>query len=200
MNEARSILALCGPSGVGKEHIKELIKERVRPLRLSEPLVATTRPVRDGEAASREAGIPVGKFWDRVGEGNIVLPHRPFRRRKSPLYGFVGATFTPARDQLVEVHSSVVERYADLVITRPSMIIGLIAARETLEVNLSDRQKSSSTDNVGLRLDLALIEIDEIAAAHAKGNIDEVFDVNYANRDQQVEEIVSFAEEFYARY
>ncbi len=199
MSEVRPIVALCGPSGVGKEHIKDRIKDRLAPLILSEPIVVTTRPIRVGEAASRESGVPLGEFWDRVGSGNIVLPHRPFREKRSPLYGFVGDTFAPTRDQLVEVHSSIIEKYSDLVITRPSIIIGLTAARETLELNLLDRE-ASGTDNVSLRLDLAMTEIDEVTRAYEKGIVDEVFDVNRAVRDQQVEEIVSLAEDFYAQY
>lgn len=197
--EGKPIVALCGPSGVGKEYLKDKIKDRVRQMPFSEPVVATTRPTRNIERDSRISGLSEDGFLNDVLLGRIVLAHRPFRDGSTNLYGFMAASFIGQHYQLTEVHSLIIERFKQLLSTRPVLIIGLVATRETLELNLSARQAvSKSEDEIETRLDLATREVGEITDAYQCGLINVVVDLNPPVRSPNIQEIVHITEAFYA--
>jgi len=103
-----TVIALCGPSGVGKGFTKKLIQSTISPYAsLREPVVCTTRPSRPDDNVSRRTGIHDSDFDKLIKSGSIVLSHRPFRNADTPRYGFASDSVRPGRPLLTEVHSSI---------------------------------------------------------------------------------------------
>ncbi len=187
------LIALSGPSGVGKEYTKAVIRAELG--HLSEPVVASTRKRRPGEAASRLAGMTEFGFIESVIAGHIVLPHRPFREEGTAWYGFVRDSLEIEAPLLTEVHSTVLDSFRSLTrsMGRDALIVGLVAPDETLITNLTGPGRSGCEDDVTLRLRHARNEVAEIESAAKVGVVDHVFDMSLGSRDQSVGAIVALA-------
>lgn len=191
-------MALCGPSCVGKGFIKRELGPSLVEIHPSEPIVATTREPRAEEGVGRRAGLSTEEFLAEVNAGTIVLPHRPFRDDASPFYGFVANSFDSSRSQLTEVHSTIIDQFREHVADRPSLVIGLVASRETLEINMASRVSSGVNEaNNDERLRLASVEMGEIFAGYAAGMIDTVMSLEYRDRDQSLTAIIQSVRGFY---
>lgn len=168
------IVALCGPSGVGKSTLKARIREH-GDLEFAEPVVATTRDKRPDDDRSRMAGISDDVFDLLINKGEIILPHRPFREINSPRYGFMRDSFVDDSPVLTEVHSSILPNFRAHFEGRPIIIFGMLAARNTLSVNINARQADACTiTDTALRLMMGQTEEEEVHAAHIAGIINHV--------------------------
>lgn len=190
------VVALCGPSGVGKGYVKKRAIDVLGDVPLSEPVVATTREPRKDDGPDREAGIDAASFFTRVDDGDIVLPHRPFRDTNSPLYGFTRESLD-APYLLTEVHSTVLGEFHALFPSRPRMVMGFVADESTLAASIRDRQGDTS-DGAGieLRLACASAEIAEIERGYEEGHVDRLYDCTKLGRaavqELAITEMVSF--------
>jgi len=189
------VIALTGPSGVGKGFTKEKILE-LAPDGFAEPVVASTRHARMDDGTSRLAGLSEQDFDRLIESGEVILPHQPFRLDGSPRYGFVAESLVTNKPILTEVHSSIIDVFKQKFDGR-AMIIGMIATRETLLENILARQ-GSQFDGVGvdLRVDSATQEVQEIFDAYASEDIDVLFSCDPSERDYAQTRIVSMVAEY----
>jgi guanylate kinase len=194
--ERKPIVALCGPSGIGKERVKDTIKGAfaVAP---SEPVVMTTRPSRENERGSRTTGILESDFKALVSSGQVVLPHRPFRGANTAIYGFSAESFEPATAQLTEVHSTIIEPFRNHNADRPTLVIGMVARVSLLEQNLLSRSPGAQPSDIELRLHLAEAEMEEIVEATKSGLVDAVFSFDQSLRDQSAQIVADMVGGFY---
>jgi hypothetical protein len=138
------------------------------------------------------------EFLRCVEDGSIVLPHRPFRQAGTPWYGFAEKSLDISLNQLTEVHSTIINPFRELMDARPLLIIGLIAGRETLELNLTKRAQTIGADiDADIRLELAAAETQEIIAAHDQGSLDLLISVDRSSRSNGIDAIVKAAGELY---
>ncbi|MEA2065207.1 MAG: hypothetical protein U9O66_02840 [Patescibacteria group bacterium] len=79
------IIALVGPSGVGKNFAKQAIKNQFP--ELSELTVFTTRARRSSDGLDRKTDISVDNFLKMKKERKIIVAHQPFGP-DSDWYGF----------------------------------------------------------------------------------------------------------------
>lgn len=86
-NKKKNIIAISGPSGVGKGYVKSLIINAIDE-EIFEPVVVTTREKRSDDNISRRAGLSTIEFEEDVKERRILFPHRPFEDENTPLYGY----------------------------------------------------------------------------------------------------------------
>lgn len=181
----QKVIALCGPSGVGKGYTKNLIMSSLSDIKFAEPIVATTRPARPNDGISRLSGLTEKQFLTMVEVGMIVLPHRPFGEG-TDLYGFV-ATSLNKENLLTEVHPSIIDEFINYFKDSDVMIYALKASEQFLLKVLKDR---GDTKNVSLRIFKSKSEIAQIEKAKQKGQISEVLEVNFENRDTVQKQIV----------
>lgn len=190
-----SIIALTGPSGVGKNHTKQKIKEMWPDL--VELEVLTTRPARPGEGPDRKAGIDTEEFLSRVKTGEIFAAHQPFGVG-TRWYGFskkqIQDDLSKNKTTLTEVHVDNVEifkkEYGQKV-----FVIGLVADREYLEHNLNTR-KTEQSEEKNNRLTAAQKECKKIAALKADGLVDVLFEINWENRENFSESLIGSIREY----
>lgn len=179
------VVALCGPSGVGKSFTKKLIAEDAerQNIALVEPVVVTTRLARPDDTGSRRAGLSEGAFMQLVEAGEVVLPHQPFRRKDTPWYGFDRQSVAGG-PLLTEVHSSILPEFARFFAARPVLILGLVAGRTTLEQNIHERQGTFSDGvDAAIRVDMAALEEEEIQNAFAAGLVRQIAECSPGERD-----------------
>lgn len=176
------VIALCGPSGVGKGFTKSKIME-LSPGGFTEPVVASTRHARMDDDISRLAGLSEKDFDRLIASGEVILSHQPFREEGSPRYGFVTESLVTDKPIITEVHSSIIDIFRHTFEDR-ALIIGMIATRQTLHDSIIERQ-GSQFDGVGidLRVDSAEQEVQEIFAAFAAETVDSLFSCDPYERD-----------------
>lgn len=199
MKEVRSsVVALCGPSGVGKGYTKNRLLAQFSGM-YAEPVVVTTRPVRadDIGAAGRRAGVPDAEYQKLVSSGAIILDHRPFREPTTPRYGFdAESTFQP-KPLLTEVHSTIIEDFSKIFADRRVFVVGFLAAKEMLRENVNLRD--DSTNDIDTRIRMGQLEQEEILQAYDNGLITRLYGINELNRDTQqksaIDEIQKFVNE-----
>jgi guanylate kinase len=189
------VIALSGPSGVGKGFTKAKIRE-LSPDGFTEPVVASTRHARMDDDSSRLAGLSESDFDRLVAAGEVVLPHQPFHIDGSPRYGFVAESLVTKKPILTEVHSSIIDEFKQQFQGR-AMVIGMVATRQTLLDNILTRQ-GSQFDGVGidLRVDSATREVQEIFDAYAAESVDTLFSCNPDDRDFSQRRIVNLVREY----
>lgn len=189
------VIALSGPSGVGKGFTKTQI-QGLAPGGFAEPVVASTRHARVDDGSSRLAGLSERDFDRLVDAGEVVLPHQPFRLDGSPRYGFVADSLVTDKPILTEVHASIIDVFKQKFRGR-AMVIGMIASRQTLLDNILARQ-GSEFDGVGieLRVDSAAQEVQEIFDAYAAETVDALFSCDPDERDFSQRRIVSMVAEY----
>ncbi|MDP2684837.1 MAG: hypothetical protein Q8P20_07425 [bacterium] len=177
------IIALVGPSGVGKNFAKQAIKDKFP--QLVELTVYTTRNKRSSDGLDRKADIPVSDFLKMEQEGKIIAAHQPFGS-KGDWYGFIRKQIDEMLDNndliLTEIHPDNIllfkKLYGDKVFT-----VALTAEKDYLEHNLRSRGSEKDID-LEVRLDRAFDVIKTIQEMWKEKLIDRVIEVGWDNRDK----------------
>ncbi len=177
-----TIIGLVGPSGVGKEYIKTLIKQNFSEL-FSEPIIATTRPKRINESLNRFSGLPIQEFQVMVSREEIIFSHQPFGSDGN-WYGFIKSSlFNNSQHILTEVHIDNVvpfkQKYGQKI-----KLIGLIASEQYLYSNLRARGTETQSDII-MRLLFAQREICLIRIFHSQLIIDDLILLDQQKRNQK---------------
>ncbi len=177
------IIALVGPSGVGKNFAKQAIKDKFP--QLIELAVYTTRNKRSTDGLDRKAGMPVGDFLRMKNEGEIIGAHQPFGS-KSDWYGFSRKQIDEMLDNnnliLTEIHPDNIALFKNLYGNKV-FTVALTAKNDYLEHNLKSRGSEKDIDREA-RLDKAFDEIKTIQIMLEKKLIDRVINVGWNNRDE----------------
>jgi len=176
------IIALVGPSGVGKNFAKQAIKDKFP--QLVELTVYTTRPKRSSDGLDRKANIPIDNFLIMKQKGEIIAAHQPFGP-EGDWYGFFRNQIEEMLDNnnliLTEIHPDNIplfkELYGDKVFT-----VALTAEKDYLEHNLKSRGSEKNIDREA-RLNKAFDEITTIQKMWKEKLIDKIIDVGWNNRD-----------------
>jgi len=176
------IIALVGPSGVGKNFAKQAIKDRFP--QLVELTVYTTRNKRPSDGLDRKGDIPSGDFLRMKQKREIIAAHQPFGS-EGDWYGFSRKQIDEMLDNnnliLTEIHPDNIllfkELYGDKVFT-----IALTAKKDYLEHNLRSRGSEKDIDRE-VRLDRAFDEIKTIQEMRKEKLIDRVIEVGWDNRE-----------------
>ena len=181
MESIPSVVALCGPSGIGKGHTKKKLLSANEGF-FAEPTIVTTRATRDDDrgAIGRRTGVSECEYQSLVDEGEVILDHRPFRIPSTPRYGFDRASTNSPRPLLTEVHSSIIKDFTEYFSDRKILVLGFIATYEMLKESITNR---GQTDNTDIRLAMSLQEQAEIEQAHLDGLVNGVHRVTFDNRD-----------------
>lgn len=184
------IIALAGPSGVGKNFAKQAIKDKFP--QLVELTVYTTRPKRSSDGLDRKADIPIDNFLIMKQKGEIIATHQPFGP-DGDWYGFFRNQIEEMIDNnnliLTEIHPDNIplfkKLYGDKVFT-----VALTAKKDYLEHNL--RSRGSEKDFYReARLNKAFDEITTIQEMWKEKLINKVIDVGWNNRDNLAEIMVN---------
>ncbi len=173
------LIALTGPSGVGKNHIKIIARGR-REFR--EPQVITTRAQRPSDGVDRLAGVPLHQFHNDSQSGQILFPHQLFGR-DGPWYGFRAVDLEPQTDNvpvLTEIHATLVPVFRQ-AFRNTLVAIGVIADQEYLLSNLQQRN-SENTLEWEERMRSAQSEMELIYQYAQQGLISQLFTVTHENR------------------
>ena len=187
-----TVVALCGPSGIGKGFTKRLIQAEI-PILRTEPVVVTTRAPRADDNESRRAGLSEHEFDELVASGAVVLDHRPFRVLSSPRYGFDAESLqSPAL--LTEAHSTILGRFRREFVSRPVLMVGCVASVSALRDNIFSRQPHA-TDNE-LRLSMSQLEMAEIQRAYDTGIVEHIVNFDLDRRDDAQRAVVDRVKEF----
>lgn len=188
------IIALVGPSGVGKNFAKQAIKNQFP--ELSELTVFTTRARRSSDGLDRKTDISVDDFLKMQKEEKIIAPHQPFGS-DGDWYGFskeqIDELLEKERQILTEIHPDNVSLFKKLYGSRV-FTIALTAETEYLEYNLKLRDSEKNIDRK-IRLNKAMDEIKKIKELKRGGLIDKIVEVNWDNRDELAELIASEVEQ-----
>jgi len=176
------IIALIGPSGVGKNFAKQAIKDKFP--QLVELTVYTTRNKRSSDGLDRKADIPVSDFLRMEQKGEIIAAHQPFGQ-EGDWYGFFRKQIDEMLDNnnliLTEIHPDNIllfkKLYGDKVFT-----VALTAEKDYLDHNLRSRGSEKDTDRE-VRLNRAIDEIKTIQEMWKEKLIDRVIEVGWNNRD-----------------
>ena len=184
------IIALVGPSGVGKNFAKQAIKDKFP--QLLELTVYTTRAKRSSDGLDRKADIPVSDFLKMEQEGEIIATHQPFGP-EGDWYGFSRKQIDEMLDNnnliLTEIHPDNIllfkKLYGDKVFT-----VALTAEKNYLEHNLRLRGSEKDIDRE-VRLNRAFNEIKTIQEMWKEKLIDRVTDVGWNNRDKLSEIMIN---------
>ena len=183
------IIALTGPSGVGKDYTKKVLKKRFP--RFLELTVLTTRKRRPSDGKDRKTNISQSLFLKMKTDKEIIAAHQPFGA-KGDWYGFskkeVDKLFNSNKTILTEVHPDNIITFKKLYKDKIS-IIALIAEKEYLENNLKLRE-SEKKYNLIVRITTARKEIAKIKKLNKKSLIDSVIELNRENRNNLSEIII----------
>ena len=181
----RPVVALCGPSAVGKGVLKERIQSAARDwgVHFGEPVVATTRPQRPDDGPCRRAGISPSDFEAGLRLGRIVLGHRPFGDDSPHQYGFVSRSLSGS-PLLTEVHVSIISEFRQLLAGRATLVLGMIASEDVLAANLRLREGVGlDPTDFARRMNHSLTEIEQIQNAARDGTVDLVVACGLSERD-----------------
>lgn len=186
------IIALVGPSGVGKNFAKEALKTRFP--QLSELTVFTTRNRRPSDGADRKTDISVNDFLKMQKEERIIAAHQPFGP-DGDWYGFskeqINELLKNEGRILTEIHPDNISLFKELYSNRV-FIIALIANKEYLEHNLKARGSEKDID-MTVRLDKTTSEVRVIKEMQEEKLIDKIIEVNWDNKDKLAELIINEA-------
>lgn len=180
------IIALAGPSGVGKNFVKQALKTQFP--QLSELTVFTTRAGRLSDGADRKTDISVNDFLEMQKENKIIVAHQPFGS-EGDWYGFskeqIDEFIKNKKQILTEIHVDNVvllkKLYGDKI-----YLLAITAENEYLEYNLQLRNSEKGMDKV-IRLESAAKEIKVIEEMWKKNLINKIINVNWDNRNKLAE-------------
>jgi len=184
------IIALVGPSGVGKNFAKQAIKDQFPGL--SELTVFTTRSRRSSDGSDRGTDISVDDFLKMQKEGKIIAVHQPFGP-DSDWYGFfkeqISKLLENQKQILTEIDPDNIALFKKLYGSRV-FTIALIAARKYLEHNLKSRGSEKDIDR-DIRLNKAVDEIKMTEKLKKTELIEKIIEVNWDNRNKLAELVVN---------
>lgn len=184
------IIALVGPSGVGKNFAKQAIKDRFP--NLSELTIYTTRSRRTSDGIDRETDISVENFLKMVDENKIIAAHQPFGIN-GDWYGFSKEQIDKMLENndliLTEIHPDNMSLFKKLY-GKNVFAIALTAKKEYLEHNLKERDSEKEADR-NLRLNSAINEINIIQRMQKEGLINKIIEIDWDNRDKLSELVVN---------
>lgn len=192
-NLKRNIVALTGPSGVGKGYVKKLIKESAD-IEIFEPVVVTTRKRRDDDNSSRRTDLTIQEFETEVQLGKILFPHRPFEENNTPLYGFDNVDLNK-QNILTEIHPVIFTEFKQHFCKDNLLVIGILANQEYLLHSILNR--GSKTNDLEIRLEKSSIENKKIYNAYKKRIVDKIFTISLNNRDLIQKKIVTIAKDWF---
>jgi len=184
------IIALMGPSGVGKNFAKQAIKNKFSGI--SELTVFTTRSRRPSDGIDRETDIPVENFFEMQKEGKIIAGHQPFGP-DGDWYGFskeqIDELLAQGKRILTEIHPDNLQLFKQLYGDNV-FAVALTAKIEYLRHNLESR--ASEKDNeIEARLSKAIDEIESIERLREEGLINRAIQVDWDNRDKLSELVIN---------
>ncbi len=184
------IIALVGPSGVGKNYAKQAIKKQF-PL-LLELTVYTTRPKRPSDGLDRKTDIATEDFLKMKKDSQLIATHQPFGTQ-GDWYGFsqkqIDEMLINNKIILTEIHPDNIPLFKKLY-SDQVFIIALIAKNEYLKYNLKLRNSEKETDKT-LRLNRAAQEIESIRKMQKEKLINSLLEINWNNRDKLSELVVN---------
>jgi guanylate kinase len=177
------LIGLVGPSGVGKGFIKDYLKTKYPDF--VELTVVTTRGRRETDGVDRETDVPIGVFFQRSDQGEIVFAHQPFGV-DGDWYGFqqeqIRSHLEMGYKILTEVHADNAAKFHSKFQSQVALF-GLVSNQEYLELNLNNRH-TESTEDQQTRLQFALQEMTKIHELHDAGVIAELVTVSSENKIQ----------------
>lgn len=201
MINSSPLIAIIGPSGVGKGFLGDKIRE-IAP-EVAVPSIYTTRLQRPSEKPSEARKFVGDSVFSALEMAElIVLSHRPFRRSDSPRYGFEKKSLLdPTRTALTEVHSTILKPFRSTVIHRPVLMIALTANKSVLRENIAERQ-GTFDDGVSdaERVLSAEQETEEIVTAYDAGVVDHIFEYDRSISDELTPRIVNIVDDFIGRH
>ncbi len=182
------IIAIVGPSGVGKDFSKKAIKKKL--VNFSEPTVYTTRVRRTSDGKDRKT-ISLKDFLEMKDQGKLIGAHQLFGK-EGHWYGF----YRKEIDQLLEKGETILtELHPDNVrifkktYQEKLFMVALMAEQEYLEKNLRNR-KSEQEEEIKRRLVDSQKELEMIKELREDGLIDSFVEVSWENRNDLSEIIV----------
>jgi guanylate kinase len=177
------IIALVGPSGVGKNFVKQAIKNQYP--ELSELAVYTTRRRRPSDGLDRKTDITTEDFMKMKNEGKVIGAHQPFGK-EGDWYGFsrdqIDGMLKSDQMVLTEIHPDNIQLFKK-IFGDQIFAIALIAEKQYLGHNLEERN-SEKPEEKDYRLDKADKEIRSIREMHENGSIDKMIKVDWDNRNE----------------
>jgi guanylate kinase len=185
------VVGITAPSGSGKSFMTDVISEKWPGFQ--KPVVATTRAPRTDIIEPHRVCLGRDAFNEAVKKGEIVLPHRPFRGADTPEYGFVRDTLEQGGPILTEVHSSIIGDFRELLVERRVIIVGMVASRATLSMNLFNRD--GQNNEFDFRMQSSVCEADQITQSLNSGLIDLVVDYEPENRKLSEKLVIDFINE-----
>ncbi len=175
------IIAIVGPSGVGKDFSKKAIKKKL--VNFSEPTVYTTRPRRTLDGKDRKT-ISLKDFLEMKDQGKLIGAHQLFGK-EGYWYGFsqeeIDQFLEKGETVLTELHPDNV-RIFKKIYQEKLLTIALMAEQEYLEHNLRNR-KSEKEEEIKRRLADSQKELEAIKELREAGLIDSFVEVGWDNRD-----------------
>jgi len=184
------IIALLGPSGVGKGLLKSyLIKQAT--VDFIVPKIFTTRPSRKDDLDSNKVSISQEEFELQVEEGTIIYPHS-IRYSTGYLYGFSrdDLALYPANNLLIELYPHLLELFKNKY-QKDLISFALLASKNRLKKNLM-RRETETESSFNDRIKLGEEEEKIILNLNKLGYIDYLY-----NLDNLSEEIIKLKDKIY---
>jgi len=189
----KNIVALCGPSGVGKGYVKDLVLQRAS-VAVFEPVVITTRKERSDDGRNRRAGIAIADFQNEVELGTAILPHQPFGEN-APYYAFDSDSFRH-RNLLTEIHPLILEQFRATFSSEKLLVLAMTAEEDFLRGTIL--QRNPDAIDIGLRIANGALETNLISRGKKSGAIDQTFEITQDNRDEIQSKIAQIAIDWFS--
>ena len=182
------IIAFVGPSGVGKNFVKQAVKSRFP--QLKELTVYTTRKKRSCDGLDRES-VTAEQFSEMQQKGELVGSHQPFGPG-GDWYGFskqqIDKMIEDGQIIMTEIHADNAMLFKELYGDKIFMVV-LTANKDYLEHNLKSRDSEKDAEQED-RLNKAITEIEAIQLMRNDGLISKNIQVDWNNREK-IAEIVT---------
>ncbi len=184
------IIALVGPSGVGKNFVKQALKTQFP--QLSELTVFTTRDRRPSDGTDRKTDISTNDFLEMQKYNKIIVAHQPFGSEGN-WYGFskkqIDEFIKNKKQILTEIHIDNIALFKKLYGDKV-YLLAITAESEYLKYNLQLRNSEKEVDKM-IRLKSATKEIKVIKEMWREKLIDKIINVNWNNRNELAELVIS---------
>ena len=183
---SRILIALTGPSGVGKGYLKECLKEEFD---LTEPPVYTTRKKRRNENSSERIFLIQEDFQRRLKTGEFILVNKIYGN----YYGFHKDAFSHSSNQITEIYVDNVNRFKK--ICPSALLIGLLPKSFNFLMYRLMKRKKESGEDISLRIESARAELDKIRKR--KEFFDYIYYVGRNNEDRICKDVINYVKSYY---
>lgn len=176
------IVALLGPSGVGKGWLKSCLIRKSN-VDFFLPRIFTTRPSRKDDVANHKISITNSEFDSKVKDGDIAYPHKLLSNSTSYKYGFSldDLNAYPSRNLLIELYPTILPDFK-LKQRNNLLSIGLLANEHILESNLIKR--GTETDfSLTAKMESAESEVRLLLEYYEKNYIDYLFSMENTEKN-----------------